>query len=1289
MSSLFISHSSRDADDASELRDRLLQWGYESIFLDFDPERGIPAGRDWERELYRRLKACRALVALCSAESVASRWCFAEITQAKALGKPIFPLKTGPCRIEGVLTDRQVADLTADREGGYRRLRKGLEQAGLAPNFGAEPSRPPYPGLNAFEASDAAYFLGRDDEIAATLERLVQMRRHGEPRLALVLGASGSGKSSLVRAGIVPRLSRDAERWLVVPPFRPGDRPAASAAQALAELFRRLGDDRDWRSILDQVHAGPEAWPQLCADLKLLAGAREASVLLVLDQLEETLRDAGASAADPLLPGLLEAAGRSDGSPLVLATLRSDFLNDWQRHPGVASTEFATLPLGPLPASKLPVVIEGPADLKGLELEPGLVQRILADTASDTALPLLAFTLRELYERCKDRGRLELGVYERELGGIEGSVGKVAAEVISRESLPGETERALRGAFLRMVRLNEEGEYARRRARWDELPSPARPLLMKLVDHRLLVTGGEGQERWIEVAHETLFSAWPTLEQWLDEERGFLLWRRRLRADRTEWDHHGRDPGSLLQGAALAEARTWAERRREDLEATETDFIAASLDAESCRRRRKRILRLGAALIALILLGLGAWAVHLQGESASRQRLAAARALAVQAAQITADGADDLQVRALLAAAALRRFVALGERSPEAALTLRRSLGFLPARTGFFPQENRTVADTAFGPGPRDLSLAFRGELEVVVIDRDDGSLAEHRHRSPGVGHPEVFLSDDGRHFAAAFTGTNVDPRGTVHLWRVGEPDPVTTLPFQGRLQFLEIAAVSGFVAVKGSDDEAIRLYHPDGAALGTVPGNGGAPSFDATGRRLAVPGTGGAVWRLDDPPGSPPSRVRSYGEGGVIRKALFGASGDPVGWIRSLRRPAAAKYFETSSGVRLPLPLVNVPGPVALSAGTRYLAVAATREVHLYRLGTDRTARIDPGNAQNPSRRVESLRFHPDRDELVVAGRGIEPQVWHVASAAHGALAQAAQELQDIRFVEWASPPRLASLGWQGEGEATGERRLDFRVFDGLTGQEVRELRVRKDAVVAALTPDGRFLLSADREGIVTLRDVTDGASSRFEHERPVELVRLSHDGRLLVATGGGEATVWTLPEGPRRRFDYSGSPRRLESGPAGRFLITEDTEIVDRGTRGERRLTVDRVYDLDTGAELTGPAAEARRELALEAVGPPAGDYASGVTGPRTAVVWTAEGQVHAHVEQAEPIRLTAVDSNGDRLATATESGWIRFWPLGHEELIDLACRHLTPDLYRQRWREYLSEEEVRSVCPDRPGV
>jgi hypothetical protein len=379
---------------------------HQSIFLDFDPADGIPAGRNWEQELYRRLRVCRAVIVLLSEHWLASRWCFAEVTQARALGKAIFPVRIAACADVAVLGDVQQIDLTRDPDDGYRRLEVGLVKAGLDPRemFDWDPHRPPYPGLLALQEQDAAIFFGRDQEIGAGLDRLSRLRRMGGARLTLFLGASGSGKSSLVRAGLLPRLRRDPDNWLPVPPFRPQERPLDELALALADRFAETDRARDWQEIRSVLRQGADAEPadgmalvDLVRDLQIAAGHREATALLLIDQAEELFGEGPHPEAlrfTRLLRAGLDAGG---GKLMVLATMRSDFLDRFQTDPGLRDLEYEPVTVDPIPSARLPEIIEGPARVAAIELGPGLVAAMLADTATEDALPLLAFTLRELH----------------------------------------------------------------------------------------------------------------------------------------------------------------------------------------------------------------------------------------------------------------------------------------------------------------------------------------------------------------------------------------------------------------------------------------------------------------------------------------------------------------------------------------------------------------------------------------------------------------------------------------------------------------------------------------------------------------------------------------------------------------------------------------------------------------------------------------------------------------------------------------------------------------------------
>jgi hypothetical protein len=411
MASLFLSHSSRDREAAERLLARLRDEGFAALFLDFDPEQGIPAGREWESELYMQLRSSDAVVFLASAAANASRWCFAELALARSLGKPIIPLRLDGAVGLPLLEDVQWIDL-ADGEAAIDRLVAGLRLAGVDPadSFAWDRTRSPYPGLEPFAAEDAAVFFGRDHEIDRLLELLQPALRHGRGRFVAVIGPSGSGKSSLVHAGLLPRLGAG---WFVVPPFVPGSQPTVHLADSLARALAGHG-----------AHGRAAAVdPAGLADAaRELARRREGTrnVLVVVDQAEELLTRTGGREQRAFLK-LLRAALHKDSPLWVVATLRSEFLSGRPERAGMAEAIDDSLVVEPLSRSRLAEVIERPAARAGVEFEPGLVERIVEDTTGGDALPLLAYMLRELYRRAARDGCVTIAEYEA-AGGVVGAL---------------------------------------------------------------------------------------------------------------------------------------------------------------------------------------------------------------------------------------------------------------------------------------------------------------------------------------------------------------------------------------------------------------------------------------------------------------------------------------------------------------------------------------------------------------------------------------------------------------------------------------------------------------------------------------------------------------------------------------------------------------------------------------------------------------------------------------------------------------------------------------------------
>lgn len=629
MSAIFISHSSKDNAATAQLRKWLEEDGHRSVFLDFDPEVGIPPGTEWEKELYRQLRTCRAVIVVCSEHSMASKWCFVEITHAKALGKDIIPVKVAECKIDSVLTSRQVFDLTTNPATGRDELRRGLKALGVdaSDSFDWDGSRPPYPGFLSFQEEDAAIFFGRAAEIQQGLELLNRLRQFGGSRIVGVLGPSGSGKSSLVRAGLLPRLRCDADRWVIIDPFRPQGRPIGEFAIVLGKAFKRYGQDHDWKTLRTQLQTSAgadgsqgDALNQFAREIQIAAGKPEAKVLIVIDQTEEILIDPKNDESNCFLASLHDALEADDSPLMVLFTLRSDFLGSFQTHAVASALTFEDLRVEQMSVSGLLQVIEGPASRAGLELEPGLSQELVNDTRTNDAMPLLAFTLRELYERYGDDDLLTVKEYREDLGGITKSVARAADAVFSAKPLSDDQRIELRHALISMVQINDQRQYTRRTIDWGQVPVGIQEVLERFVKARLLVSRIDETDQTkgvLEVAHEALFSSWSILKKWIDDDFSTLLILAELRRAAQDWvKAEESDRSSFLwRGLRLERALELRSGKGIILAVTELGFLKAS---KRQRDRSRRWRAAGVLSLVAMLIGVSIWALSIYAKSLER-----------------------------------------------------------------------------------------------------------------------------------------------------------------------------------------------------------------------------------------------------------------------------------------------------------------------------------------------------------------------------------------------------------------------------------------------------------------------------------------------------------------------------------------------------------------------------------------------------------------------------------------------------------------------------------------------
>ncbi|WP_044034405.1 protein containing caspase [Microcystis aeruginosa] len=501
------------------------------------------------------------------------------------------------------------------------------EEARIAPADSADVADDnlpcPYRGLFHFGPGDAEYFFGRKSFIK-TLFQATQTRN-----FIPLLGASGSGKSSVVFAGLVPKLQQESH-WQFTH-FRPGFDPFHALALALVPLYTTNLNETERlaqaRQLANYLRDGDISLADVVAQIQQNYPSER--VLVIADQFEElytlcpdeTIRR---NFLDKLTTSPFERVGM-----VLVLTMRADFLgNALSYRPFADVLQNTDLKLGPMNREELTEVIEKPAQKLGVTFEAGLVKRILDDVESEPGnLPLLEFALTELWQRRQGKELTHLAYTE--IGEVQGALARHANE--EYDKLSEAQRKEVRRIFIQLVRPGEGTEDTRRLATKAELGAVNWALVKQLADARLVVTSRseKAQVETVEVVHEALIRNWGELRGWMDTDRVFRAWQERLRAGMYQWqqiengDVTGWDESRLLRGTALAEAEEKLKQRPEDLSEGELFYIQVSVklrDKEQRRRERVRRQTVYVYVLAggsILILALG---ILIQWQNAEKRK---------------------------------------------------------------------------------------------------------------------------------------------------------------------------------------------------------------------------------------------------------------------------------------------------------------------------------------------------------------------------------------------------------------------------------------------------------------------------------------------------------------------------------------------------------------------------------------------------------------------------------------------------------------------------------------------
>jgi WD40 repeat protein/DNA-binding SARP family transcriptional activator len=1223
-------------------------------------------------------------------------------------------------RVE-VATDAASADAFAQA------CRTALEPTAIAVPRRIE-ERNPYKGLRAFTEADARDFFGRDGLIRRLVARLGEAGSGS--RFLAVVGASGSGKSSVVRAGLVPAI-RDGALGGPEDPFVaemfPGEHPIDEleaallriAAHPVPRLRERL--DSGSRGLLEVVD---------------LVAPGEAEVVVVVDQFEEAFTlTTDERERELFLESLRVAAADPESRLRVIVTLRADFYDRPLVYPrfGELLAE-GTEAVPPLTPDELERAIRGPAERIGVRPESGLVAEMIADVAYQPgALPLLQYALTELFEH-RDEDRLTLAAY-RQIGGIAGALSARAERIY--ESTEPHGRRATEQVFLRLVALGEGRQDTRRRVPRGELDAldvdqeAIERAVNSFAGHRLLTFDREPSTRepTVEIAHEALLSAWERLRTWIDDAREELRQERGLARAAAEWRGSGGDPSFLLRGARLEQLEFWAATTDLAIGRPERAYLKASVDQhgreqEEEERRREREVRIERrsarrlrgvvavfAAAALIAGTLSVVATHQRsraereaGIASARERAAAAAAnlegdpelsvlLAIEAVE-AARSADDAALRE--AEEALHRAVVASRLDLEVS-----GVGGLLAwsRRGVFvtegPQDSGLidirdsatgervrsfhghdgdVTDVAFSPdGSRLASTGQDGT--VKVWDPSTGRLISSVAATGGASGPS--FSADGSLMAAAWGDQvrvlDLSTDRVVSTIRVTQAIDTALSPDGKRVAVARWwpTGEAGAVFDVSTGEEAFALAGPNCC---TTPSSRGV-SWSPDGRLVAVSSEGTArVWDART---------------GTVRHTLLGHAGlvHSVAWSPDSSRlvtgssDGTAKVWEIGSdGVRERWSLSaqetrsGIVGVAFSPDGTRVMAGDASGSaVKVWDLGPTGDAEW----ANLPAPGYPAAEFMPD-------GRRVVTTSWKRRVDRLGARAVTIWDLQTARDMRTIGPPTdyfnfesfavspdgsSIALGGNSDPECCGGASA-ARAWDSSTGEELWRIGHDRTVNEVAFSPDGEHVATADWEGVTKIVDRSGRVVRKLDRSEDFNFsdVAFSWDGRLV-------ATAEFNNRGRERVevWDWAGGDVLLKIDAEGPWPQVDfdpnGPRVVLSGSDG-----LAEIWDVESGTR------------AAVLAGPPGGvkDLAFSPDGSRIAMA-SADGLVRLFDAEtgAPEFRLrgsgcavegVAFSPDGMKLASTSWCDGVRVWALDIDDLLEIARREAGRSLTDEECRQYL---------------
>jgi WD40 repeat protein/serine/threonine protein kinase len=1147
----------------------------------------------------------------------------------------------------------------------------------------------PYKGLRAFQENDAADFFGRGALVKQLLARMNETSEYG--RFLAVVGPSGSGKSSAVKAGMIPALKDGAvpgsDRWYYVE-MVPGAQPFRELREALVSVAVNPPDDLQEK--LERSRHGLHEIVQA-----ILPPGDPGELFLFVDQFEEIFTLAENEAESARFLNCLHTAVSEPGSRIRLViTLRADFYDRPLLYPNMSQLmRKRTEVIVPMTADELEQAISGPARRAGVTLETGLVAAITNEVNEHLgALPLLQYTLSELFEHRQGK-LLTLNAY-RQIGGVRGSLARRAEDIFT-EFNPAQQESATQ-VFLRLIALGEGTEDTRRRAMLSELTSitvntqDVNTVLDRLGKSRLLTFDRDPITRrpTVEVTHEALIREWARLRSWLDSARSDVRLQRTLAQLAGEWFESGQDPSFLMRGARLEQLEKWSETTTISLARDESDYLRASIAERQLRQTqeiqrqereqmlekrassRLRLLVAFMAVMTLVALVLSGFAFT-QSQIAQQERdsaevaratsetsAALSRSLALEAGarQALSDGTGDLALLLALEANNL----------PDAPIQSRQALSavtFAPGTRRIFAGHTSDVTSVDFSP---DGLMLVSGATDSTVRLWDAATGEQSRQF---VGHrgdvQTVAFSPDGTRIVSGSSDF------AAILWDVATGQELLRLTSHTAPIWSAAFSPDGTTLVTASRDATLILWNAaDGSLIRRYEGQDSSilsVAFSPDGQMMLSGGDTGSLLLWDVATGE---ILRSLsGHTTTLQDVAFApngmtalsASGDSTVILWDITTGEIVRRYESRSGAvtsvaYLPnnrqflsstddggLHLWDIESGVETSRLQEHTAsvtsIAISRDgrtavtgsidetLRLWNIADGREARAFVGH----TRRISDLAFSPDGEQIIASSADGTVRIWNTGDSA------------PPRSFEVA-PNALRSMLLTPDGSSAyfGTADGGIRLWSLAEGHEIGAWSGHQDAVLAlTLNADGTRLLSGAQDGSIILWDTVNSSEIRRLTGAPSAIFSLafSPDGRrALSGSTEGALWVWDTETGEvSATLDgHSGSVFDVAFHPDGSSAISgsQDNTVL--------------LWDMTNNSLQSRLLAHTAPVLSV-AVSPD-GRWALSGSVDNSVILWDVQARARFQTfdDLGATVFETAFHPNSRQLLTGQEFGIIRLWNL-----------------------------------------